>query len=121
MRSTEKTPVRSARRLLAAVLAVTAGTGAACSLGNVKQNACTSDDQCAAAFGAGSTCAAGYCTDSTVSPSCQGTSDAGLACYACAPATVPEFENACSGATCVPFDDTRLTKLLPDGGLPPLP
>lgn len=43
-------------------------------------------------------------------------------CYACAPTTTPQFLNACTGATCVPFDDVgRLTLLLPDGALPPLP
>jgi hypothetical protein len=43
-------------------------------------------------------------------------------CYPCAPATDPEYLNACTSAACVPFDDkTRITKLLPDGGLPPVP
>jgi hypothetical protein len=43
-------------------------------------------------------------------------------CYACAPTTTTQFLNACTGATCVPFDDVgRLTLLLPDGALPPLP
>lgn len=42
-------------------------------------------------------------------------------CYPCAPATQPQFLNACTSAACVPFDDTRVTLLLPDGGLPPLP
>ena len=51
------------------------------------------------------------------------TSDADLAavCYPCNPLTQPQILNACSGAQCLPFDRTRLTKLLPDGGLPPLP
>jgi hypothetical protein len=43
-------------------------------------------------------------------------------CYSCIPTTPIEFLNACTSAACVPFDDaTRLTRLLPDGGLPPLP
>jgi hypothetical protein len=42
-------------------------------------------------------------------------------CYACAPATSPQFANACTNSTCVPFDDTRLTNLLADGALPPVP
>lgn len=43
-------------------------------------------------------------------------------CYPCAPATQPQFLNACTPGTCVPFDDgKRLTNLLPDGALPPLP
>jgi hypothetical protein len=43
-------------------------------------------------------------------------------CYACAPSDTLQFFNACTTATCVPFDDlTRLTALLPDGAVPPLP
>ncbi len=38
------------------------------------------------------------------------------------PETTPQFQNACTEAACAPFDDAkRLTKLTPDGGLPPLP
>jgi hypothetical protein len=47
--------------------------------------------------------------------------DLATQCYSCAPATQPQFLNACTSAACVPFDDTRVTLLLPDGGLPPLP
>jgi hypothetical protein len=46
--------------------------------------------------------------------------DLATTCYPCAPATQPQFLNACTSAACVPFDDTRVTLLLPDGGLPPL-
>jgi hypothetical protein len=51
------------------------------------------------------------------------TSDADLAvvCYPCNPLTPAQLLNACTGAQCLPFDRARLTKLLPDGGLPPLP
>jgi len=51
------------------------------------------------------------------------TSDADLAvvCYPCNPLTTEQLLNACTGAQCIPFDRARLTKLLPDGGLPPLP
>ena len=42
-------------------------------------------------------------------------------CYACAPTTSPQFANACTNSMCVPFDDTRLTNLPADGGLPPVP
>jgi hypothetical protein len=96
---------------------------ASCSLGDVRRDACANDDQCAAAFGVGSACGpGGYCTDPMASPGCVGTSDGGLACFACAPTTTPQFENACTSATCVPFDDaTRLANLTADGGLPPLP
>ena len=43
-------------------------------------------------------------------------------CYSCTPTNSEQLANACTSATCVPFDDaTRLTKLTADGGLPPLP
>jgi hypothetical protein len=43
-------------------------------------------------------------------------------CYPCTPTLNAQFLNACTSATCVPFDDTtRVTHLLPDGALPPLP
>jgi hypothetical protein len=43
-------------------------------------------------------------------------------CYPCAPQLNAQFLNACTSSTCVPFDDgTRVTHLLPDGALPPLP
>ncbi len=44
-----------------------------------------------------------------------------MQCYACTPTTSAQFANACTNSTCVPFDDTRLTNLLPDGALPPVP
>lgn len=106
--------------LLSAVLAT--GVGAAsCSLGNIARVDCTGDAQCASAFGAGSRCEAGYCTPAS-SAGCDQTNAAGKACYGCAPETTPQFQNACTEAACAPFDDAkRLTKLTPDGGLPPLP
>jgi hypothetical protein len=47
--------------------------------------------------------------------------DLTVQCYPCAPSSQAQFLNACTSATCVSFDATRLTHLLPDGGLPPLP
>jgi hypothetical protein len=47
--------------------------------------------------------------------------DLGSQCYPCAPTGGTQFLNACTSAMCVPFDDTRVTGLLPDGALPPLP
>jgi hypothetical protein len=48
--------------------------------------------------------------------------DAGTGCYACTPTTSTQIQNACTTATCVPFDDSvRLAHLLADGALPPLP
>jgi len=46
--------------------------------------------------------------------------DLATQCYSCVPTVTVEFLNACTSAACVPFDDTRVTHLLPDGGLPPL-
>ena len=57
--------------------------------------------------------------DAEAEASCSG--DAGHPCYACPPSTSDQFLNACSNAACVPFDVRRLTNLLPDGSLPPLP
>jgi hypothetical protein len=112
-----------ARALVAFVfVALAVGTtAAACSLGNVAHEDCTTDTQCAAAFGAGSRCETGFCTEAT-SPGCQKTGADGRACFGCTPKVTRDFETACTDATCAPFDDAkRLTKLTPDGGLPPLP
>jgi hypothetical protein len=50
------------------------------------------------------------------------TDEAAGSCYSCSPKTPAQFLNACTSATCVPFDDhTRLTNLTSSGALPPLP
>jgi hypothetical protein len=67
---------------------------------------------------AGSDASAG---DADASDAASCSVDLATQCYPCAPATQPQFLNACTSAPCVPFDDTRVTLLLPDGGLPPLP
>ena len=55
-------------------------------------------------------------------PSCSMYDAAGGRCFPCAPTLDPEFLNACTGAQCVPFDDTtRVSGVLADGGLPPVP
>lgn len=41
-------------------------------------------------------------------------------CFAC-PSTSSEIINRCTASSCARFDRTRLTRLLTDGGLPPLP
>jgi hypothetical protein len=42
-------------------------------------------------------------------------------CSSC-PSSSAEIINRCTGASCARFDNSaRLTRLLPDGGLPPLP
>jgi hypothetical protein len=92
-----------------------------CLLGNVTHDDCTSDDQCALAFGTGSQCKEGFCTTPT-NPGCEKRGPDGQNCFSCTPSSTPQFENACTNATCAPFDNkTRLTKLNPDGSLPPLP
>ncbi len=49
-------------------------------------------------------------------------SNAGGQCYACAPQTNTQYLNACTEASCVPFDDTKRVKNLPlDGNLPLVP
>jgi hypothetical protein len=47
--------------------------------------------------------------------------DLKASCYPCTPVRADELLNACTSARCVPFERSRLTKLLPDGALPPLP
>jgi hypothetical protein len=48
--------------------------------------------------------------------------DLTVQCYPCVPKVTAQFLNACTNAACVPFDDSkRVTHLLADGGLPPLP
>jgi hypothetical protein len=105
--------------LLAAVLA-TGAAAASCSLGNIARVDCTGDTQCAAAFGAGSRCEAGYCSAASSAGCDQARAD-GISCFGCSPKTTQDFQNACSEAACAPFDAARLTKLTADGGLPPLP
>jgi hypothetical protein len=117
------------RRIAALVALTLAGAlglsmlASSCSIANVKNTACTSDAQCAAAFTAGSTCQQdGFCTDPTNMADCDQTGKNGLACYGCPPKTQTEFHTACTTAACQPFDNAkRLTKLTADGGLPPLP
>lgn len=49
-----------------------------------------------------------------------GSCASGGGCYACTPTNTQELLNACTDATCVPFDNSRCTHLSADGGLPPL-
>ncbi len=122
---------------LGAALAL-AALPAGCSLGNLSPDACGQSGECSALFGTGSECVQGYCTDPV---KCAGDADcaegacrggfcsvascegavSGRPCWACAPESRLEFLNACTNATCVPFDKARVTKLLPDGSLPPVP
>ncbi len=45
----------------------------------------------------------------------------GLGCYSCVPKDIITLENACTSATCAPFDGKRLALLGADGKLPALP
>lgn len=47
--------------------------------------------------------------------------DLRVECYPCNPITTEQLLNTCTGAQCIPFDRARVTLLLADGGLPPLP
>ena len=91
-----------------------------CSISNVRRDDCTSDGQCELAFGTGSKCSSGVCTQPT-NPGCEKKGANGQNCFSCMPSSTPQFENACSGTTCQPFDKKRLTHLNTDGSLPPLP
>ena len=112
---------RSRALLVVSVALSAAIVAASCSLGNVAHDDCTSDTQCVTAFGGGSRCDQGYCTEAS-SPGCQKTGADGRACFGCTPKVTGDFQNACTDATCSPFDDEkRLTHRSADGGLPPLP
>jgi hypothetical protein len=41
-------------------------------------------------------------------------------CYSCKPGNTEQFLNACTGATCNPYDNSKLTKLV-DGKVPEVP
>lgn len=45
----------------------------------------------------------------------------GKGCWRCERNTREELLNGCTGASCQPFDNARVTKLSADGGLPPVP
>ena len=49
--------------------------------------------------------------------SCQAASG----CFQCTPTSDLEFQGACSDATCIPFDNKRLTNINLDGTLKDLP
>jgi hypothetical protein len=98
---------------LAPILAVAAG----CSLFVRFEDECSADSDCAER-GAQFACRSHVC----VVPNDQG-GDGGTGDGACpTPTTNTEFLNACTNAQCFPFDDkVRVTKLGPDGSLPPVP
>jgi hypothetical protein len=58
--------MRSLLRAAVTASFVALGLGASafgCSLSNISRSDCTSNAECVAAFGAGSTCGAGFCSD----------------------------------------------------------
>lgn len=61
-------PRRRPHALAPLALAFALAPAASCSLGNVAQDDCLGDGECAALFGLGSKCVEGYCTDA---PSCK--------------------------------------------------
>jgi hypothetical protein len=128
-------------RLLSAVFALLAASAlaAGCSLGNLNPDRCKQNADCIGTFGIGSECLNGYCSDPTKYStdadcpsagtcrggfcsvgSCEGTQN-GMPCFGCPPVSREEFLNACTNASCVPFDPARVTKLAPGAPLPPIP
>jgi len=56
--------------------------------------------------------------DVDAGPDCTGEDG----CYSCEPTDEGQLLNACNELGCVPFDNrARITRLNPDGSLPPLP
>lgn len=86
---------------------------------------CTRNEDCASK-GAGLVCMSNLC----VSDESMNTQDAGVDCSAWNPATGECFPcaaqnqlqllNACTGSMCVPFDESRVTKIM-DGSFPAVP
>jgi hypothetical protein len=119
-------------------LLITIGATLSCSLA-IDRNAdqCSNDHDCARF--AGTTCdmRAHLCAllqpgadggGPTPGGSADAASDPGGSCigvggcYACLPSTDTQYGSACTDAKCRPFDNrSRLTNLLSDGGLAPLP
>jgi hypothetical protein len=112
-------PRKRARRRAWIGLTVSLTVAPACSLlVETRDRQCERDADCAR-FGAARCDLSGHVcvpTHATGDGGCEGDG----ACYRCAPTTNAELQNACSDATCRPFDRRRLTRLV-DGGLPPLP
>ena len=82
---------------------------------------CERDSDCHA--GSYSSCQRGVCVD-PARPSGAGAAGclAATGCFRCVPEAGNEFLNACTDASCVPFDNaTRLEHWAADGKLRPLP
>ena len=95
-----RSSLRSA--LSGAALSVALGAVAAgCSLGNVSFSACTSDAECSATFGAGSTCGGGFCSapaSCSTGHDCRRAIGGGACVGGVCQATIPAYT---AGATAV--------------------
>lgn len=83
-----------AAMLVAAVTGL--GVAGGCSLGNVSRDDCTTDDQCAAAFGLGSVCDQGFCTEPagcTTGHDCRKATGAGVCVDGACAGTFPKAVN----------------------------
>lgn len=82
-----------------AMLASLGVIAAGCSLGNVAHDDCTTDAQCGALFGVGSTCAAGFCSDAatcTTGHDCRKAAGGGACVAGVCQAPFP-IDAACKG------------------------
>ena len=130
MQNPTRPPLRRAARLLAGVAAVSTALAAlySCSLiVDTQSQQCQMDSDCSAFAGSHCDTAEGVCVGRTSTGSggagtcgVDGGIDGG-GCYACTPGDDSEYLNECTGATCIPFDNTRVTLLGPGGTLPQLP
>ena len=95
-----------------------------CSLLVDFEDECTTNEECASK-GAGLVCVSNLCV---TQESAQG--DAGVdcsawtpatgECYACPAENQLQLLNSCTGSMCVPFDESRVTKIV-DGSFPAVP
>jgi hypothetical protein len=123
-----RTSTISPRALLGGLMLFTSGLSyAACSSDGGATTSTGNQPVTASASGSGggsgaSTTAGGTggTSGSTTSSSAGGTGGAG-GCFPGTPTTNDQFLNSCNGQTCQHYDNSQLTKLSTDGGLPPLP
>jgi hypothetical protein len=104
---------------------------ASCSLILKFDPECAIDHDCASK-GTGFHCVSQYCVqlfpDASVDGgtpmdgaiTCDGWDASSGQCFACTPMDNSMLLNACTSG-CIPFDETRVTKLYSDGGVPPVP
>jgi hypothetical protein len=116
------------RNLTCIVVAIAGAAG--CSLILKFDPECSSDHDCASK-GANFHCVSQYCVSQTVvggdggtpidgAVSCDSWDAASGQCFACMPNDNAQLLNACTTG-CIQFDDSKVTKLYSDGGVPPVP